>query len=279
MDEVVIIPSNSESSSESTNESNEDSDVELFEGESDFYNLLDSQNSNDVENQIHKCSIVIVVWRVLGLIPFIILGFYFGFKSNHTCEYGYSWFLIVEGILCSLRLISQVIYILTKNYQYFIYEKIIYNILVIGWTISALIYGTVNHGCEPNHTSETFLVFWISIAMSLGYRMMVCIVPALCCCGIHMHEKYKNYQIIRYVENLVPLSFTNGTLVNSDGEVIQNLDLDDDKCIICLQNYKETTDTIIKMKCGHHFHKQCNTEWLKEQPICPYCKTNIIEKD
>ena len=45
------------------------------------------------------------------------------------------------------------------------------------------------------------------------------------------------------------------------------------ECAICL----ETNDNKLKklVNCNHVFHESCLNEWLKINPICPLCRTNV----
>ena len=45
------------------------------------------------------------------------------------------------------------------------------------------------------------------------------------------------------------------------------------KCTICLQSNKED---IIKLTCGHLFHKDCLEKWMNYDTICPICRINLI---
>lgn len=38
---------------------------------------------------------------------------------------------------------------------------------------------------------------------------------------------------------------------------------------------EEETEEVMKLPCGHEFHSDCATQWLKDHPVCPYCKAGI----
>ena len=48
----------------------------------------------------------------------------------------------------------------------------------------------------------------------------------------------------------------------------------DDKCIICQYEFK-SYEKIVVLACNHCFHPDCIEEWLKNQKVCPYCKTEV----
>ncbi|XP_072342651.1 E3 ubiquitin-protein ligase DZIP3-like isoform X2 [Scyliorhinus torazame] len=44
---------------------------------------------------------------------------------------------------------------------------------------------------------------------------------------------------------------------------------DEDPCVICQEEL--TTNRLFVMKCGHKYHRECISLWLKEQKTCPSC--------
>ena len=48
----------------------------------------------------------------------------------------------------------------------------------------------------------------------------------------------------------------------------------DDKCIICQYEFKNY-EKVIVLSCKHCFHPDCIEEWLKNQKVCPYCKSEV----
>ena len=57
-------------------------------------------------------------------------------------------------------------------------------------------------------------------------------------------------------------------------KVDDDSNLGQDKCIICLDNFKKG-DELIKIPCTHYFHSNCIIEWFKNNNICPICKYEI----
>ena len=43
------------------------------------------------------------------------------------------------------------------------------------------------------------------------------------------------------------------------------------KCCVCLEEMK-VGEEIVRLKCGHHFHKKCILPWLKKNNSCPICR-------
>ena len=46
------------------------------------------------------------------------------------------------------------------------------------------------------------------------------------------------------------------------------------ECSICLMEVKEGDDTIL-LPCGHMFHDNCVTKWLKIHNTCPLCRFEL----
>jgi len=51
----------------------------------------------------------------------------------------------------------------------------------------------------------------------------------------------------------------------------------DEKCSICMENFKEN-NSVIKLDCGHIFHKSCLKTWLYNHKTCPVCRYDITSK-
>ncbi|KAL4471519.1 hypothetical protein ABPG74_008412 [Tetrahymena malaccensis] len=66
---------------------------------------------------------------------------------------------------------------------------------------------------------------------------------------------------------------------NNDAEAdTQNLEEDENQCIVCLENFNND-DNVRILKCQHYFHQTCVDEWLKTKKDCPVCRQSplIIE--
>lgn len=56
-------------------------------------------------------------------------------------------------------------------------------------------------------------------------------------------------------------------------KLINQQDLTDTECCICLELFKEK-DKISILPCYHFFHKECILKWIKKNNYimkCPYC--------
>lgn len=48
----------------------------------------------------------------------------------------------------------------------------------------------------------------------------------------------------------------------------------DDECIICKTNF-QPNDSLCTNTCMHTFHHNCLSTWVKYNPSCPICRSNI----
>ena len=52
------------------------------------------------------------------------------------------------------------------------------------------------------------------------------------------------------------------------------------ECIICLDDISITSissnTNLLKLECGHRYHKDCINTWLKKRAICPLCIKTVI---
>lgn len=49
----------------------------------------------------------------------------------------------------------------------------------------------------------------------------------------------------------------------------------DEMCSICIENLN-TRKNILKVKCGHMFHKECIDKWTASNKTCPNCMSIIM---
>lgn len=56
------------------------------------------------------------------------------------------------------------------------------------------------------------------------------------------------------------------------------LESEDANCVICLSAYEEG-DVLRKLRCGHHFHKECGDRWLRISGKCPICLRAVSDDD
>ncbi|XP_074568226.1 uncharacterized protein LOC141824793 [Curcuma longa] len=51
----------------------------------------------------------------------------------------------------------------------------------------------------------------------------------------------------------------------------QQMEDDEEKCAICLEEYKDN-DNLGRLECGHDFHVCCISKWLRMKNVCPICR-------
>lgn len=46
---------------------------------------------------------------------------------------------------------------------------------------------------------------------------------------------------------------------------------EEEECAVCLEEMNEKR-TLVKLECGHGYHKECIKRWLSYKDNCPYCR-------
>ncbi|EFC44897.1 hypothetical protein NAEGRDRAFT_5673, partial [Naegleria gruberi] len=52
----------------------------------------------------------------------------------------------------------------------------------------------------------------------------------------------------------------------------------DQSCAVCICDFEEC-DELIRLPCGHVFHKDCVSTWLNEHNTCPTCRYELPTED
>lgn len=68
--------------------------------------------------------------------------------------------------------------------------------------------------------------------------------------------------------------------VKINKNIIQELNESEKVCSICLEEYDETNNQLIELKCSHVFHDHCIGRWFhaiqsRESITCPYCNQSV----
>ena len=53
--------------------------------------------------------------------------------------------------------------------------------------------------------------------------------------------------------------------------------IDDNICVICIDNIDITDSDTTQIDCNHIFHKDCIDKWLNINKKCPVCIRNIVD--
>lgn len=216
------------------------------------------------------------IYRLIVLIPFIICDFYFSVSIKDPCDKVFSGFFIASGIIGLLR-VNVIIWMLFKHklILLILLDKIVYNLIIIGWLFSSIYIGVENSKCERSEITQNFTYFFVEISLSIVYRLFVTIIPIVGFLIYECLQKKKKLVIYNYLKKLDFLKFTDGILKDKDGKDIQTVEKEDDKCMICLSDYDDTSQ-ILRLECNHHFDKKCLEVWTKKgQGTCPACRNPI----
>ena len=87
-------------------------------------------------------------------------------------------------------------------------------------------------------------------------RVCGCRIPTSCAACVHLRA-------MRDIEKIQCKAFAKF----GGDEISEN----SAHCVICLDDYA-AADKVIKLKCSHHFHRECGQKWLVEHQECPICR-------
>ena len=67
-------------------------------------------------------------------------------------------------------------------------------------------------------------------------------------------------------------------ILTFDPRAVQDKDENDSdvKCLVCQFPY-EANEALNRLPCGHCFHVECVSQWLKSNEVCPYCRQTILQ--
>ena len=59
-----------------------------------------------------------------------------------------------------------------------------------------------------------------------------------------------------------------------------NIDIDDDQCSICLEEFvNKIKKEVSRMPCSHVYHTHCIVKWLEYNHVCPICRFQMPKSD
>lgn len=102
-----------------------------------------------------------------------------------------------------------------------------------------------------------------SIITMISYIMII-VFLLICVIAIFYPDIIKKINEYEYLKNFSKLQHT----------IISATDENKD-CPICFDNM----DNALCLPCGHKFHEDCITGWIKEKGSCPTCSQKVFDKD
>jgi len=96
------------------------------------------------------------------------------------------------------------------------------------------------------------------------------------------NSQYPNVDNMSYEELLALEEQIGNVSKGLDKKLIEKIPFDkykknkysDDKCVICQIEF-ENNEKVKVLPCKHCYHKECIEAWLKDQKVCPFCKSEI----
>ena len=128
----------------------------------------------------------------------------------------------------------------------------------------ALAASTTIFSCRYGMDSTQLIYFWDYVVCShvlvtFGFNYIFCYMRSI-------HDE--NLRTEKAIDSLTEFEFR----AQPDGANTHNL-----SCCICFEDYKDK-QMLAHMPCNpnHIFHKECITQWLKQQQCCPLCRSDKV---
>lgn len=118
---------------------------------------------------------------------------------------------------------------------------------------------------DGNMTIEDLAQMFIFTFFIFGILWFLLCPTYRCCCRYHQYRTMRRE--VRIVQIVQP--------TYSD-YIISIEAIEEEICVICLDDLRNEEKTGKLENCEHIFHKKCIKKWLEENPICPVCRTGII---
>ncbi|KAL3319938.1 hypothetical protein Ciccas_001366 [Cichlidogyrus casuarinus] len=114
-----------------------------------------------------------------------------------------------------------------------------------------------------------FMILWLSIFDSFGFfRTLILLVYLY---FVIYPTAHRGYTWLRW-----KLFFTIRIMTMRNPSQ-RELDIEGDNCAICYEVMTPKTGKVTR--CGHYFHLECLTLWMKRNPTCPMCHADMLSKN
>lgn len=189
---------------------------------------------------------------------------------NDKCDKPFDWCLFAQNTISSVSLMLTVVWRILKVRhpdkfedwkQWKLCWERINNLTLFSLFVTVMVFRGTSKECDSGIKDFAFWYFLI----------VVIIFPAFVCCGV-----CGLIFVWVWISNKAPMGQTLDTHIVDEMEVVQEKDLTENEresgCCICQDKYDDE-ETIIRLLCGHVFHKECVKEWLtKFFDTCPLCR-------
>ena len=142
---------------------------------------------------------------------------------------------------------------------------------------------------EDNLESSSFPYPLLALIIPFGFIILF----GLLICGLSNLSNYRRRQwMTQDTGSSLHSSFYDGGIVFTPKPkiffikgmkqfIVEEPEKIKDCCSICIEDY-EVNDKMVRLPCGHEFHKDCIHPWLRQQveeysvPYCPICKKEQV---
>ncbi|XXQ35886.1 RING-type domain-containing protein [Plasmodiophora brassicae] len=122
---------------------------------------------------------------------------------------------------------------------------------------------------------DSFDVYQLSLAGTIGAAILLalCMIAALC---VILARRNHGVMIEMYaspvIQGLSPDDIDANTQKKKAGDL--RLEPADSQCVVCLDDYSSSDDLLV-LPCGHHFHNNCIRTWFTNHEQCPLCNRRV----
>jgi hypothetical protein len=105
----------------------------------------------------------------------------------------------------------------------------------------------------------------------MDYNGIIFIIIVIICIVIFYWSLIKDRRMLTRQINAQQITQVN--LINISEMETLSISYGDD-CVICL-GPMSSNDELLKVRCGHMFHKVCLIPWLVQKQECPLCRLQL----
>ena len=122
---------------------------------------------------------------------------------------------------------------------------------------------------------EFYVILMVNMFTVLAW-VVILILVAIYLIWRVLSRRIKTERQKRILNNLQKLKFSWWKSQNVPRQNTSTELIGESECCICCQKINEDSFIAALPSCGHVFHHRCVFEWLTINPVCPYCRDNVV---
>lgn len=221
------------------------------------YNRTKLLEPKIIRNFYMWCIYSFLIWFLQA---FLCYGQHYVFLSLvYSFDYGFTWYLKKVALHINGSLSPEYTHMYNTIYICF---RLLYFIMFLTTLVLYLLYLTEYIHCC--YDGVYMRIFYSSLVLLSLINIYACMI--ICTCLLIFDFKISKERESKYI------SIVSNNQICIDGMINTFTDVE---CIICLCNINDG-DRILHIECKHYnYHAKCILQWLKHNPVCPLCRSNI----